>query len=573
MNHRIYTSAFIALVLLATLRIISSYTHTAQLFDEPCHVAASIELLAQHTYKLDPVHPPLARLAIGLPLYVAGERYPKMNPQEAATANYNVVGNHVLYDSGHYLRNLILARSAMLPFFVFLSLLVFLWARREFGPVAAVAALALFTTTPIILALSSIAYTDLVAATTQFAALFLFTRWLERPNGRTTLLLGLGIGLALMSKMTSLVFLPAAAFAITILRWARMRESPANSGGLCWKRLLAAVGIAVILLWGSYGFSVGHVREEFNLSVNSMPSFQHFPAVMRNVAKSVVVNNWQIPAPGLFHGFAEAWVLNKSIASTYMFGVVRDSCWYFFLAGSFLKSPLPLLILCVVGLGFLVLNYRKENWSTAAPAVAVAAIFLATLPVKYHAGMRHVLVVFPLLAVIAGGGVSYLLRLQNSARRWTAVAVVLILIGWQGLETIRAQRDFIAYFNEFAGTDPSRVMVTGCDLDCGQDIFRLADTLRTRGISHISLAVWSSAEMGRMGLPNFDVLQPSTPVDGWIAISDRSLRLGDVLHESYGPGAYKWLDNYHPVARVGETILLYYIPAISASTTQGLPTR
>ena len=48
------------LALIAVIRIVSSYSQTSQAFDEPCHVAAAIELLARHTYKLDPVHPPLA---------------------------------------------------------------------------------------------------------------------------------------------------------------------------------------------------------------------------------------------------------------------------------------------------------------------------------------------------------------------------------------------------------------------------------------------------------------------------------------------------------------------------------
>ena len=56
------------LALIAVVRIISTYSLTAQAFDEPCHVAAAIELLDRHTYTLDPVHPPLARIAIGLPL-------------------------------------------------------------------------------------------------------------------------------------------------------------------------------------------------------------------------------------------------------------------------------------------------------------------------------------------------------------------------------------------------------------------------------------------------------------------------------------------------------------------------
>jgi len=65
--------------LIAAVRIVSTYSQTAQAFDEICHVAAAIELLDHHTYTLDPVHPPLSRIAIGLPLYLAGERYPHLH--------------------------------------------------------------------------------------------------------------------------------------------------------------------------------------------------------------------------------------------------------------------------------------------------------------------------------------------------------------------------------------------------------------------------------------------------------------------------------------------------------------
>ena len=113
------------LALAAVLRITSSYSQTSQAFDEPCHIAAAIELLARHTYKLDPVHPPLARIAIGLPLYLAGERYPKLSlPEQEIT--YHDVGNAVLSDSGHYARNLALARLGVLPFFLLATAIVFL---------------------------------------------------------------------------------------------------------------------------------------------------------------------------------------------------------------------------------------------------------------------------------------------------------------------------------------------------------------------------------------------------------------------------------------------------------------
>jgi len=271
----------------------------------------------------------------------------------------------------------------------------------------------------------------------------------------------------------------------------------------------------------------------------------------------MVVNDWSVPAPAFLRGLAEIWVLNKQIATTYMLGI-HHGCWYFFLLGLLFKVPLPLLVLFGAGVLSLVRGFKELPWRASAPLVAMAAILIVTIPVNYHAGMRHVLVVFPLMAVVAGVGTVFLwnLRIRFSSAR----VAIAVLLAWQSYETIRSQKDFLAYFNELAGRDPSRVMVTGCDLDCGQDIFRLSDELRMRGISHFTLAVWSSADMNRMGLPAFDVLEPSAPVSGWVAVSARSQRLGDVLHKSYGPEAFAWLDKYQPVSTVGSTIRLYYLP-------------
>src|SRR6202795_1187851 len=108
----------------AVLRTVQTYAITAQGFDEPCHISAALEFLDRHTYKLDPVHPPLARIAIGLPLLLAGERYPGLPSDDPATQDYNVVGNHIIYGSGHFAPTVALARSSMLPFLVLAIVLV-----------------------------------------------------------------------------------------------------------------------------------------------------------------------------------------------------------------------------------------------------------------------------------------------------------------------------------------------------------------------------------------------------------------------------------------------------------------
>jgi hypothetical protein len=547
--------------LLAVVRVVLTYRNTAPAFDEPCHIAAGIELLDHHTYTLDPVHPPLSRVAIGLPLYLAGARFPDFPPNDPDSHDYTAVGNRILYERGQLMERLTLARSAMLPFLVVLTVLVFLWARRDFGDSVALVSVVLFTTLPIILALSGIAYTDLPTATTQVGALFAFTWWLDKPSWRATGLASLAVGLALLTKFTGILFLGASFAGIVFCKWKFAKESSiAERAGHQWvRKSVCAAVLVVLIIWCGYGFSAGHVQEGMQVSPANMPSFQHFPAPLRALARGVVLRDAWMPAPALFRGLAETYVLNKQAPLAYTFGRSKiGGWWYFFLIALAFKAPLPFLILSAAGLPALVSRARQGDWKALAAAASVVSILLITLPVKYNAGVRHILVVFPLLAIMAGCGCAYWWRRSGTSQIWCRVAIAF-LVFWQLFASLGAQSNFLAYFNDLAGRDPSHVLVTGCDLECGQDVFLLASELRARGISEVHLALWSSADMSQMGLPRFDVLQPYRPVSGWVAIGARSLRLGEVFHSAYPPDAFGWLAQYHPVKQVGKTIWLYHI--------------
>jgi 4-amino-4-deoxy-L-arabinose transferase-like glycosyltransferase len=569
LQRRGYFAAAAALLsLVAVCRIVLSYRERAQGFDEPCHISSALEFVDKGTYTLDPVHPPLARIAIGLPLYLAGEHYPEFTTGDPASLNYNDVGNRILSGSGHYARNLTLARLGILPFFLIAALLVFLWTRRLFGDFAALIAVAVFTTLPTVLAFSGLAYTDMPAACTQFAALFAFTFWLEKKTLRSALWLGITVGLALLSKLTTLIFLPAAIVAILECRWlfeARARQGQDNVAARWMSQGVIAVIVACLVVWGGYRFSVDHIRKGMQLSADSMPSFQHFPSPLRSVARAAVLHDPVLPAPALLQGVATAWVLNQSAPQSYLLGNVKSGgWWYFFLVGLAVKTPLPAIALFLLGWVSLVKFACRLQWKALIPAVAMVAVFAVTASVKYNVGVRHVLVLLPLLAVIAGAGAAYLIALQGKSRVLGHAALAGLLL-WLGAASLLASGDYIAYFNEIAGHDPSKVLVMGCDLDCGQDLLRLAQEFRSRHIDHPIVAVWSSADPLQMGLPAFDTLQPFRPVTGWVAISMRSLRLGDVFHETYPPGAFAWLDQYEPVEQIGKTIRLYHIPELKSA--------
>jgi hypothetical protein len=566
-RSRLVVSIVAVLLLIAIGRILATYSVTAQAFDEPCHVAAAIELLDRGTYRLDPYNTPLARIGIGIPLYLSGARLPHYAPEDAAAKNYNEVGNAILHKGSSYQRNLTFARYGVLPFFLLSTLVVFFWCRREFGDPSAVVSVLLFTTLPVILAFSGIAYSDMAAAFAQPAAIFAFTLWLEKPSRKRTAWLGMALGLALLAKLTTLLYLPAAAVSILAVRWlwSKRVESPKPEtprSGLVLQ-VAAIVFIAALVVWAGYGFSVGRVQESMGLSTASMPSFQHFPGPLRPLARGLIVRNPFVPAPGLLQGVASSYTFNKQAPPSYFMGQIKQGgWWYFFFVDLALKSPPAFLLLSLIGV-IALLTGGKQKWTALSPVAAIVGILLATTTTHVYYGVRHVIALYPLLAIVAGYGASYLWQVE-AGRRLAARCLLFGLLGWQVASSASAGRDFIAYFNILAGRDPSRVLVEGCDLDCGQDLIRLSRELRSRKVSHVTLALWTSTDMSKTDLPSFEVAQPSRPAAGWFAISLRSLRAGDVFHETYPQNAFDWLSQYQPVQRIGQTVLLYYIPNPSA---------
>jgi len=178
-------------------------------------------------------------------------------------------------------------------------------------------------------------------------------------------------------------------------------------------------------------------------------------------------------------------------------------------------------------------------------------------------GIRHILPIYPLLAMIAGYGTVWL---------WTSYQfqiisrfAVCLLMGWIVMSSVMAHPDYLPYFNEIASSSPERFVV-GSDLDWGQDLHRLGVELRNRGVQKVSLECFGNAiHLGKhLGLPLIKPLRRYEPTTGWIAISVRKLK--DVRNPPHD--GYKWLEAYEPVATVGKSIKLYYVQDDAASEAE-----
>lgn len=533
-----WTCCLIILIVTAILRIVATYHVFNHTIDEPSHIAGGIEWWEKGTYTLEPKHTPLARISVALGPYLAGVR------GTGATRWQDTYP--ILSENGHYWRNLILGRIGVLPYFVIATLVVFFWTKRLFGATAALIAAAVFTFLPTILAHSSNATTDIPLTAMFCCSLYAFTLWLREPNLRTAAQFGAATGLALCTKLSTAVFLPACAVPILAIY--------AVSKQARWRALLRTVLIvavcAFVVLWAIYRFShlpleqVTHLPDRVAAKVFGRQS--HVTATVHAVASHVPV-----PAPEFFAGIKMLRDQNKEGSRAFLLGRVRvGGWWYFFFVALALKTPIAVLLGAALGAGLVLRRYwrNKENWEIIVPLIAFVMVMLCSTPARLDSGIRYVLPIFVFLSTLAALGLVYLWTHRDYPL--VSKTAVGLLVLWIIVSSVRAHPDYLAYFNELGGSDPSRLIVVG-DLDWGQDYARLSKYLREHSVQRVSIAADTAFDPKPLGLPDTKMLGCSDTPSGWVAMEIRRVR----LH----PECFLWMAQQRPLAKVGETMTIYYV--------------
>jgi 4-amino-4-deoxy-L-arabinose transferase-like glycosyltransferase len=529
----------VLLVAFAVARVVATYPVFNQTFDEPAHIAGGMAWLDLGQSDYD--HPPLARVAGALGPYLTGIR------SSLLKSTYEE-GNVILYAGGHYFRTLALARMGILPFLVIACALVWSWSRRLFGTGPALASTLLFTMLPPILAHSGLVTTDMACVTFVFASTYAFSRWLERPAWRESLLLGASTGLAAISKFSSLAFVPACMLAVLLLYWSIERPSFAACKREALRRTVSAIFAAAVLflvIWAGYRFSVGPVT----------PGDRPYETIDRLLPEG------SLPAWQFFDGIAETEYHSARGHQSWLLGEYRtEGWWYFFPVVVAVKTPIAFLLLCVIGFFWLARqSVEKIRWQEWAPGVCVPVILLICMMSRIDMGVRHILPIYPLLAIVAGLGLTRLL--QAGRARKAAAAWGLVLALWLVVSSLWSHPDYLAYFNELIGGKPESVLAES-DLDWGQDLQRLSDKLKQLGVKEVSLAYFGTADLTRHGLPVIRTLAAYQRTTGWVAVSLHVMTMTAAAVQKdkrTKMSPLSWLDWERPVARVGKSIDLYYV--------------
>jgi hypothetical protein len=452
------------------------------------------------------------------------------------------------------------ARAMMAVIGVALGGLAAWLAWRIGGPVAGVAAAALFALDPNLAGHAPLVKNDVAMSLVYLALAAVCWQVGRRAAWWSVALLGLLCGLALTVKFSGIVAGPVVA--VLLLTRALLGRPWVVLGRTLstrLTRLAAAVGMGVASLvisyavvWAAYGFRYAATADgtplNFARLADDVVAYREFgrgrvepltpaelAAAPRDLTTRAVLalNDHKLLPEAWLAGYLYTYGHGLSRVM-YILGEVRPTgVWYYFPFAVLVKTPLATLAAIgptAAGAAWFALrrlqtrrehDARRFDGTWAALAVAIPALLytLAALATPMNIGVRHMLPVYPLLYVAAGVLAARFVRGRSAVDAATEVpagpastsvvprldptrvTVVVLLLGALAVESLTAWPHYIAYFNFAAGGSRGGIkLLSDSNLDWGQDLPLLAEWQRQNPGVPLYLAYWATSDPAAYGV-------------------------------------------------------------------------
>lgn len=533
-------SAPIAVVVLLAQMVVAMMlgaSNDSPVFDETTHIGAGIMNVRDHDLRWNAEHPPLVKAIAGVA--TLGERIeiPKDIPAYRDGHEFDMA-RAILYESGNDPHRIVWrARLAMIALTALFGLVVFGFARDLFGTAGGVLALAVFTLCPTILAHGRVVHTDVAVY-----GFLLATAWFlyrsERGALWWTAAAGVAFGLALASKFSALFALPPVAL-VSFWGGYRIRgEGLANRVLRGAGRTLLTLGIALVLLWGTYLAVSPGLRFE--------TSFYDVWASRTGGLTGEVID--RLPVPEAYRvglRFATAFDQAERRRAFLNGDPYTGGRAIFYPAVIAMKTPLGTLVVWTIGLAIIVFVRRRWDGVRALLPIPLTILGIAILS-STNIGIRHVAAV-PLFGAVAAGSILLVRR---------GFVPALVLTAFVAASVWRAFPADLSYTNEaFGGPSKAHERLADSNADWGQDLFRLRDYIRAHpDRAPAWILYFGTAVPAAYGIDARDATKArAEDVHGLVAVSTSWI---DLFPDRYG-----WVtERGTPGELVGTTILLYTIP-------------
>ena len=533
--------AAVVILLSAGLVIYLCVVHSP-VFDEVAHLPAGCLILEYGRFDLYKTNPPLVKTLAALPVASLAPHYDWTHYQPAAgiRSEWSVGRDFIAANGYQSFRLFMLARFAVLLLWFVGGIVVAAWATELGGKASGLAACTLWCFSPDVMAWSATICPDSPAASMGILCVWYFRKWLAKLTLRAATIVGVFIGLALLTKTSWLVI--GIVFPVLTLLHSHSRSIRAVVH-LGW---MATIAIAVV----NCGYT-------FERSFTRLGDFSFFSAILaqrkedgalrvrlpdqaHNRFAGTFVEAVRVPLPASFvegidlqlHDFdRRRW---SYLRGQHKFG----GWWYWYIYALLVKTPTGILVLGMIagirGGIAMTMNHltghlpdgmgpgASSTLSAAAAPCAGGCNLLSPAPVcaRLH---ENAILLLPALAVFAAVSsctgfsryMRYILPCYPFVFVWTSASfgtacicsLWLKRICWallisSVLSSLSAYPHCMSYFNEMAGGPANGPYhLIDANVDWGQDVLALADWLQLQSDDIPTyLSVYSSFDPAVCGI-------------------------------------------------------------------------
>ena len=590
-----FASRIILVLVLALslgLMVFSSLQESA-VMDELAHIPAGYSYLNNLDYRLNPEHPPLVKMAAGLPLLFLDLNFPTDIPAWTEKVNGQWdMGHEFLYQAGNDADQVIQwARTGPMVLTLILIIFVYIWSKELMGEWWALLPVIGVALSPHFLAHGHYVTTDIGAALGVVISLYYFNRYLTFPNKKSLIIAGIAFGIAQLTKFSALILVGHMLVMVLIyalLRFNKDKHELKHAFTLIFTylgRLFLIFTIGALVIYPLYAISSINYPPEKQLSDTTAIIGTNFesPPLSYLANATIWLSDKPILRPYAQYSLGILMVLKRTSESNtlYFMGNVDTTGGpkYFPIIYA-LKETLPMLIL--VGLGIIfaffgmfkalfkrtptLREYLDTNLHEFSAMLFVSIYMLYSVISPLNIGLRHLIPILPLIYILATGVLKKHSQKDEYIKQLRSSMVIFLFI-WQGAIALTAFPNYLPYYNDFVGTENGWRYATDSNYDWGQDLKRLGAFVEENNISKIGVHYFGGGDptyymKDRAVLWQSNMGNPIESGIEWIAISVNELQNStaptvptftrDIEKE------YRWLQNpTSPDFRVGESIFVY----------------
>ena len=464
--------AVIALLLVQAMQILFIVHRESLTWDEDDHMFAGYMMWKTGDYGLNPEHPPLVKLLATLPLLGEHLWVPQLQNRDFKTEAYMDGRDWLARNDGASQRLVFRMRLAAGLLALTLSLVVFFAAREAFGVPAALIALTLVVFDPNLLAHSALVTTDIGVSLFFLASIYAFYRYVKQPSLPRLLLAGLVAGLLLATKHSGILLAPM----LLVLVAGEIAFAPKGSRSRTALRLGGALAAIVVLgvtvLWAFYGFRYAARPAGLALST-SLADYTHELSSFNSKAVLFIAHLHLLPESYLM-GLVDVKRMAQ-FYSSFVFGkLYAHGLWWYFPVVLLIKTTLGLLaLLALTAVAIFTGCFRGKRREILYLLVPAAIYLLVAMVSGMNIGARHVLPLYVLFAILAGGGLA---ALAADGRRGTRIAATVgaALVVAHVASALAVFPNDMAYANEaWGGPKNTHNLLSDANVDWAQQLYQV----------------------------------------------------------------------------------------------------